>query len=235
MAAVSTPYIRTFAGIVLCLPAITACRAGDTPKSGAELRRIVLHSQHLGAHGMGYGERSLVELSEKIVPADIPTLIDLLNDRSLRTGVGFALASQCEASIVPVREAAVQHKMDFGEAQEVLDVIAGFRACTPEAQQKAVAMRADIIALRDAAQARIEEEAKKRASEDTRIQQNALKMIDPKQAASLSRKEREEVYRRSLKAMGLDENGPLTPQQRDLIDRMYRTMVLGQPGNPKPQ
>ena len=35
--------------------------------------------------------------------------------------------------------------------------------------------------------------------------------------------------------MGLDENGPLTSQQRDLVNRMYRTMVLGEPGQPKPQ
>ena len=116
-----------------------------------------------------------------------------------------------------------------------MDLIANFRACSPEAQQKAVAMRADLDTLRIADQARITEESKKRAAEDARIQQNGLKMLDPQQAATLTRKEREEVYHRSLKAMGLDENGPLTPQQKELVDRMYRTMVLGEPGNPKPQ
>jgi hypothetical protein len=60
-------------------------------------------------------------------------------------------------------------------------------------------------------------------------------MLDPAQAATLSRKEREEVYRRSVKAMGLDENGPLTPQQKDMLDRMYRTMVLGESGKRSPQ
>ena len=55
-----------------------------------------------------------------------------------------------------------------------------------------------------------------------------MKLLDPAQAGTLSRKEREEVYHRSVKAMGLDENGALTPQQKNMLDRMYRTMVLGE-------
>lgn len=227
--------VRILACLVLGLFASLVGRADDTPKSAPELRRVILHTQHLGAHGMGYSERSLVELSEKIVPTDIPVLLDLLGDRRLRVGVSFALASQCDAAISPVREAAVQHKMDFLEAQDVMDLIANFRACSPEAQQKAVATRADLDTLHIADQARIAEESKRNAAEDARIQQNGLKMLDPQQASTLTRKEREEVYHRSLKAMGLDENGPLTPQQKELVDRMYRTMVLGEPGNPKPQ
>jgi hypothetical protein len=227
--------IQVFAAVILGLFSSLVCRADDTPKSAPELRRIILRTQHLGAHGMGYGERSLVELSEKIAPADIPNLLDLLTDRRLRVGVSFALASQCEPTIAPVREAAIQHKMDFLEAQDVMDAISRFPACSPEAQQKAVATRADLDTLRIADEARIAEESKRNAAEDTRIQQNGLKMLDPQQAKSLTRKEREEVYHRSLKAMGLDEKGPLTPQQKDLVGRMYRTLVLGEPGNPKPQ
>jgi hypothetical protein len=226
---------RIFAALTLALFASLACRADDAPKSAPELRHMILRSQHPGAHGMGYGERSLVELSEKILPADIPVLLDLLSDRRLRVGVSFALASQCDASITPVREAAVQHKLDFLEAQDVMDLIANFRACSPEAQQKAVSMRADLDSLRIADQARIAEESKRNAAEDARIQQNGLKMLDPQQASTLTRKEREEVYHRSLKAIGLDENGPLTPQQKELVDRMYRNMVLGEPGIAKPQ
>lgn len=62
-----------------------------------------------------------------------------------------------------------------------------------------------------------------------------MKLLDPAQAATLSRQEREEVYHRSVKAMGLDENGSLTPQQKDMLDRMYRTMVLGEFGKHSPQ
>jgi hypothetical protein len=48
---------------------------------------------------MGYGQRSLNELSRKLTPADIPMLISLLPDRELSVGVQFALASQCEHAI----------------------------------------------------------------------------------------------------------------------------------------
>jgi len=95
-------------------------------------------------------------------------------------------------------------------------------------------MRSEIHALGEAEQARLEQEAKEKAVEDARIQRNALKMTDPQQAKELTRQEREEIYRRSLKAMGLKEDGPLTPAQKDLIQRMYRTMVLGESGNRPP-
>ena len=55
-------------------------------------------------------------------------------------------------------------------------------------------------------------------------------MLDPERAKDLTRKEREEVYERSLKDMGLKGDGPMTPGQKDLVQRMYRTMVLGESG-----
>jgi hypothetical protein len=221
--------------IAMYLTSLTICAAAQTPKSAAELRVIMLQTRHLGAHGMGYGERSLRELASSIQPDDIPALIELHSDRHLRTGVAFALASQCQVSIEPTREAAIQHKMQFFEAQEVMDLIAGFEACSADSKEKATRMRSELSALSDADQAKAAAEAKQKAENDARIQRNGLKITDPKQAASLTRQEREEIYHRSLRAIGLDENGPLTPQQRDLVDRMYRTMVLGEPSKPKPQ
>jgi hypothetical protein len=35
--------------------------------------------------------------------------------------------------------------------------------------------------------------------------------------------------------MGLDENRPLTPAQKQMVERMYRTMVLGEAGSPPNQ
>jgi hypothetical protein len=32
--------------------------------------------------------------------------------------------------------------------------------------------------------------------------------------------------------MGLKEDGPMTPEQRKLVDRMYRSMVLGEVQTP---
>ena len=89
-------------------------------------------------------------------------------------------------------------------------------------------MREEIDQLRKDDQARVAEEAKRKAEDEARIQQNSIKMLDPNRAKELTREEREEVYHSSLKAMGLDEKGPLTPAQKQMVDRMYRTMVLGE-------
>jgi hypothetical protein len=217
----------------LCLAANAQSPVGDL-ESIERVRRIILHSRHLGAHGMGYNNQSLNSFSQKLTPADIPTLIDLLADKDLPVGAQFALASQCRAAIIPVREAAAQHKMSFLEAEDTMRLIEDFAVCTPETRQSASAMRSEIHSLSEAEERRLEEEAKEKAADDARIQRNAVKMMDPKQAKEMTRQEREEVYRRSLKAMGLKEDGPMTPAQKDLVQRMYRTMVLGESGNRPP-
>jgi hypothetical protein len=217
----------------LCLAASARSPAGGS-ESVERVRRIILRSRHLGAHGVGYNDQSLSMLSQTLTPADIPTLIDLVADKDLCVGVQFALASQCEAAIIPVREAAAQHKMSFLDAEDAMRLIEDSAVCTPETQQKASATRFEVHTLGEAEERWLEQEAKEKADEAARIQRNALKMMDPKQSKDLTRQEREEVYRRSLKAMGLREDGPLTPAQKDLVQRMYRTMVLGESGNRPP-
>ena len=93
------------AGLLL---AIVTLAAAGTPHTKAEVESIILRSRHLGAHGMGYNERSLVELSHALTADDIPNLISLLGDGNLRVGAEVALASQCEAALQPLREAAVE-------------------------------------------------------------------------------------------------------------------------------
>jgi hypothetical protein len=196
--------------------------------SVGQVRQVILNSRHLGAHGLGYNDESLRTLSGSLTPADIPALIELLSDQDLRVGVQFALASQCEAAIIPVRQAAVQHKLMSLEAEDTMRLIEEYSTCTAAAKQIARATRLELHAVGEDDRRRLEQEAKERASEDARIQRNGLKMMDPNHAKELTRQEREEVYRRSLKALGLNEDGPLTPEQRELIRRMYRTMVLGE-------
>ena len=82
----------------------------EGPKSIERVRQIILHSQTLGAHGMGYSSQSLNTLSRKLTPADVPTLIGLAADHDLHVGVQFALASQCTAALIPIREAVKQRK-----------------------------------------------------------------------------------------------------------------------------
>jgi len=74
--------------------------------------------------------------------------------------------------------------------------------------------------------ARIEKDSKQKAEDDARIQQNGMKLLDPEQAKTLTHEERLEIYRRSLAAMGLTEDGPMTPYQKQITERMYRSMVL---------
>jgi len=214
----------------------TACAQApeNENESTARARRIILNTRHLGAHGLGYNEQSLETMSRRLTPPDIPILVRLSGDIDLRVGAQFALASQCEAAIFPVRDAAVDHRMPFLDAEDTMLLIEEFPGCAPEARQRATAMRSEIHTLEEIDERNQEQQAKERAAEDARIQANGLKMLDPKQAKQLTRQEREGVYRRSLKAMGLTEDGPMTPEQRDLVQRMYRTMVLGESGNRPP-
>src|ERR1700730_3815957 len=100
---------------VLVLESLWLAAYAQSPTGDSEamerVRHIILRSRHLGAHGMGYNNQSLNTLSQKLTPGDIPTLIDLLADKHFTVGVQFALASQCEAAIIPVREAAIHRKM----------------------------------------------------------------------------------------------------------------------------
>jgi hypothetical protein len=233
MPRVNSRSVATLALTAFCFAAKAQSPAGPS-ESFERVRRIILDSQHLGAHGMGYNDQSLSTLAKKLTPADIPVLMDLLSDQDLRIGIQFALASQCEAALVPVRDAALAHKMPFFDAQDAMTLAESFAGCPAKARQGAAAMRSEIRSLSEAEHTRMMQKAQQKAAEDARIQRNALKLMDPKQAKDLTRQEREEVFRRSLKAMGLTEDGPMTPAQKDLVQRMYRTMVLGESGNRPP-
>lgn len=223
---------------ILALAGLCVAAKAQSPAGHAEsierVRRVILESQHLGAHGMGYNDQSLNTLSQKLTPADIPVLFDLLPDKDLRIGIQFGLASQCEATLFAVRDAALDHRMALFDAEDTMRLVENFAACTTKAKLGAAAIRSEIHSLDEAEHRKIMQGAQENAAEDARIQRNALKMMDPKQAKELTRQEREEVFRRSLKAMGLKENGPMTPAQKDLVQRMYRTMVLGESGNRPP-
>src|SRR5215471_4257185 len=208
--------------------------AEDVARSKVEVRRIIVHSRHLGAHGMGYNERSQTEMSQELTPADIPMLISFLNDSDLRVGAQFGLASQCEAAIMPVQRAVItDESVSSLDADDIMDLIADFGKCRPETQAAARAMRAEIDKLVQARQAQRAREREEQAANDQRIQRNSLKMIDPQQQKTLSPTEREEAFHRAIKAAGLEN--PQTPAQKALVDRMYRTMVLDEPSPAKTQ
>jgi len=205
-------------------------------RSKTELKKIILRTRHFGAHGMGYNDRSLFQLSRAITPADVPNLLFLLDEKGdilkddvdVRVGARFALASQCEAAIQPVQQAA-EHNQEIAwvDAEEIMDLIAEFQGCDPATQAKAHEAWAAIHAAAEERMAKEQQRLQEKAADDARIQKNALKMSDPEQKKTLTRAEREEVFRRSIKAAGLEN--PQTPEQKALVDRMYRTMVLDEP------
>ena len=196
-------------------------------KSPTEIRSIILSARHLGAHGMGYNTRSMETLSKRLSADDIPVLIILAsraNDVSV--GAQFALAAQCDPAIPAVHDAAVRHQIDFLSAEDTLSLVAGFEGCSQDSRAKASAMQETLRQVNAEESARIERESKQKTEDDARIQRNGFKLLDPEQAKTLTHDERLEIYRRSLAAMGLSENGPMTPEQKKIADRMYRSMVL---------
>src|SRR5882757_7987215 len=78
IALVNCRFVRIlFFGCILFTAGVSRFWA-QSSQSSAQLRRTILHSRHLGAHGLGYNDRSLTELSQKLSPADVPMLIALL-------------------------------------------------------------------------------------------------------------------------------------------------------------
>jgi hypothetical protein len=231
--------IRLAAATSCFVVAVSSLALGQN--SEARVRQIILSTRHLGAHGMGYNTQSLWQLSKKLTPADIPVLLSIASGQStIAVGAQFALASQCGQSVAAVRDAVVrddagQRKFAYLDAEDTLQLISEFEGCSPEVRRDAMNARDEIQRLREEKNTRIEQESKQKADDDARIQRNGLKLLDPEQAKTLTRDERLEVYRRSLAAMGLKEDGPMTPEQKKLVDRMYRSMVLGEVKTPPNQ
>jgi len=105
-------------------------------------------------------------------------------------------------------------------------------SCSPEVRSEASGVRSEVHRLFEEEHQRIEQDAKQKDADDSRIQANGLKLLDPEKAKTLTREERLEIYHRSLAAMGLKEDGPMTPDQKKLVNRMYRSMVLGEVKTP---
>ena len=163
---------RSFVILVLagfCVAANAQSQAGHA-ESVDRIRSIILGSQHLGAHGMGYNDQSLNTLSQKLTPADIPVLIDLLSDKDLRIGIQFGLASQCEAALFPVRHAALDHKMAFLDAEDTMRLVESFASCPAKVKQEAAAMRSEIHSLSETEHRKVMQGAQDNAAEDARIQ-----------------------------------------------------------------
>ncbi|MCM2281746.1 MAG: hypothetical protein NDI61_07855 [Bdellovibrionaceae bacterium] len=219
----------TFAFFEVVRPSAVA----DTSLRAEQVRKIIRESQHEGAHGPGYDAESLKEMSAQLSPSDSRVLLDLYQrssepehkDLGLRTGVVFALASLCQTGIETVLLAVQQNIMDEIDAINGMNLIAKTDHCDSKTKQNAVVHRQKIEKISTERRTRAQKQRQEDEKNDARIQENGLKMLHPEESRSLSRQEREEVFKRSIKAIGLD--GPRTPDQEKMYRQMYEAMVLG--------
>jgi len=211
------------------LLAMNYSQAGS-PTHLEHVRQILLNSRHIGAHGEGYNSDSLKELSGNLSSSDIPDLLQLYRSSDMRVGVIFALASLCQPGKNTVLQAVKQGTVDETDATDCMRLISVFDHCDDKTRRTAISSIPEIKKLADERNALARKHSLEEDQKDKRIQKNSLKILDPNQAKTLSQEEREEVFRRSVKAAGLD--GPRTPAQEEMYQRMYSTMVLGKPSKP---
>jgi hypothetical protein len=124
-----------------------ACAGREPSSETRRIQKILKRAQHMGAHGLGYGLRSLDELRKNIRPADIPILVSLLPDRDYSVGAQFALASQCGEAIEPTLRAPRDRIIDRFAAAEILSLISQFSRCTPADQARAAALKSELEGL----------------------------------------------------------------------------------------
>lgn len=192
------------AALTLAVPLLYAAVPADLDR----VRRVLLGSRHMGAHGLGYGERSLNELSQKLTTSDIPVLTGLVDDknRSVASGAGFGLASQCGAAIDPVVAMATGARESvsrYSDAQDILRLLAHYPRCTTAERQRAVEKSALLEQAQRDFHARRVMEIQRRDAENTRVQKEGLKMLDPAQRAAVSREDCLVSLERSRAAAGI--------------------------------
>lgn len=188
-----------------------ACSSGAADISVTELqrlRKIVLDSRQMGAHGLGYGQRSMSELARRLNPADVPGLIALLDDktRTAANGATFALASQCAAAIEPVTARVRAPNVElprFEQARETLERIAGNLSCSDAARERARVAAAEVTLAEKAAYARRIDDVRRRDAEDARLQAESAKLSDPARRREVSYQDCLAIAERSRKAAGL--------------------------------
>ncbi|WP_455245088.1 hypothetical protein [Petrachloros mirabilis] len=208
-------------GIVGLFPEYGSANSED------RVRDAIVRSQHLGAHGLGYNRDSLVTLSKALTPGDVPAILRLFTTASrLQTGVTFALASQCGASIAPLVEAVSQNEFPLSlmsDAREALRHLSEFERCTDTDREQA---RAAMVQIDRMEQDRIDHlirSARKHRGEDARIESNALKLLNPEQARDVTLEECIEVVMHSRAAMRGETSRK--PRSKSVDDTLSRNAI----------
>lgn len=194
---------------LLCAALLSSAVYGDAGSADIDrVRRAILQSRQVGAHGLGYGERSLNDLYRSLKPKDIPVLIALLDhkNRDIAIGASFGLAAQCGAAIDPIyglAQAPGAELRRYGEARETLERVSRFARCPDAERKRAAETAAKLESMEQAALARRSAEIERRNAEDKRLQGEGMKMLDPAQRSQVSLDDCLAVVERNRKATGI--------------------------------
>lgn len=196
---------------------------------------------------------SMLMMKQRLSERDIPALLAILqrgnsmapedtyNDRYNEAhAAAWGLASLCGKSVAPVVAAVKAGQLDTMALidHHPLRWIETFSrtpsGCSTQDAGSAAAAEKEIERFIQARRASEQaKHAQRQAIEDetrNRINENGLKMLTPEKS-QLTLDQRDEVFRASVKALGLDHE-PLTPEQRAMVQTMYENMVLQQGRQP---
>jgi hypothetical protein len=186
---------------------------GGGPTERDAIRRTLMQSRHLGAHGLGYNAESQAELAKRLSPGAIPILLELLaHDKEARAGAIFGLASQCGAAIEPIQNNAVPF-FYWSDLRDALRLIERSDLCLMTDRRRA----ADAIAERR----HTAQEEKVRQAELTK---RGLLMLEPQARKSVSINDCLELVWSSAKAARIDSATSEVNQQllNKQISNCYR-------------
>lgn len=214
-------YLRStlYAAVSTCTIITAPAAAEIAVKDRAEVERIIQKSKSMGPRGWGFTQKSLEELSEKLISLDAPMAVSLLYDGDNQTGASFAVAALCSSGAIAL---GIRINSDnpppLDRARDSLNLMQTFPKCTAETRAQAQALMLDIDA---AAQRQTEKSIQKQKDNDAALQRHnemQMKLLTPEGRKSLTAEEKQEIFDSNVKALGLD--GTRNADQ----ERMYQMM-----------
>lgn len=204
--------------------AFSFAATADAPHSRADVYKIVKGAKTFGPRGYGYTFKSLDRLSERLTLADAPVLLALLQDSDTATGASFGLAALCGDGLSALTPAIENDpRLPLDRARDILNTVQRFPKCTAEDRNTAEDMNALIDAAFEKRQAHALAAQKAAQEELEEHNRRQLKQLDPALRKTLSAEERTQILEENTRALGLD--GPRTPEQEILYQKMKRTLM----------
>ena len=211
--------IALYTALTACTVLIGTAAAEIAIKDRAAVERIIHKSKSMGPRGWGFTQKSLEELSDKLMPLDAPLAVSLLYDGENQTGASFAVAALCDAG-ADALGARINSDTPppIDRARDSLNLMQTFAKCSAETRAKAQALMLDLDA---AFQRQTEKSIQKQKDDDAALQRHnemQLKMLSSEGRKSLTDGEKQEIFDSNVKALHLD--GPRNADQ----ERMYQLM-----------